>query len=170
MATRERVVARPPVAAPRQRAERAYAPEGASKHLPPLEYRDMPPAPRFWKIVGPSVVLVGIGISSGEFIIWPYITSQVGLIFLWAAAVGIFMQLILNMEIERYTLATGETAIVGFARSWKPWGLVFIACAVIPNFWPGWATSSATLTTFLIGGGNADADRHHLCWSSWAWR
>jgi hypothetical protein len=75
MATRERVVARPPVAEPRQRAERAYAPEGASKHLPPLEYRDMPPAPRFWKIVGPSVVLVGIGISSGEFIIWPYITS-----------------------------------------------------------------------------------------------
>jgi hypothetical protein len=31
---------------------------------------------------------------------------------------------------------------------------VFIACAVIPNFWPGWAASSATLTTFLIGGGN----------------
>jgi hypothetical protein len=100
----------------------------------------MPKAPTFLKIVGPSVVLVGVGISSGEFIIWPYITSQVGLIFLWAAAAG---------------LATGETAIVGFARSWKPWGLVFIACAVLPNFWPGWATSSATLTTFLFGGGNA---------------
>jgi hypothetical protein len=156
MATRERVAQRPaatqPAAAPR---EAAYAPEGASKHLPPLEYRDIPPAPRsMWKVVGPSVVLVGVGISSGEFIIWPYITSQVGLIFLWAAAAGIFMQYILNTEIERYTLATGETAIVGFARSWKPWGLVFVACAVIPNFWPGWATSSATLTSFLFGGGN----------------
>jgi len=156
MATRDRVARRPaatqPVPAPPR--EPAYAPEGASKHLPPLEYRDIPPAPSFWKVVGPSVVLVGVGISSGEFIIWPYITSQVGLIFLWAAAAGIFMQLILNMEIERYTLATGETAIVGFARSWKPWGLFFIAGAVIPNFWPGWATSSATLTTFAIGGGN----------------
>jgi hypothetical protein len=94
MATRDRVARRPaaaqPAVAPREAA--AYAPEGASKHLPPLEYRDIPPAPRFWKIVGPSVVLVGIGISSGEFIIWPYITSQVGLIFLWAALAGIFMQ------------------------------------------------------------------------------
>ena len=154
MATRDRV-ARPPAATqPAAPRERAYAPEGASKHLPPLEYRDIPSPPSFWKVVGPSVVLVGVGISSGEYIIWPYITSQVGLIFLWAAAAGIFMQLILNMEIERYTLATGETAIVGFSRSWKPWGLVFIACAVIPNFWPGWATSSATITTYLFGGGD----------------
>ena len=154
MATRDRTAARQKVAAPARTTDPAYAPEGRSDHLPPLEYRDIPKAPKLRKVIGPSVVLVGVGISSGEFIIWPYITSQVGLIFLWAAAIGIFMQLILNMEIERYTLATGETAIVGFARSWKPWGLVFIACAVIPNFWPGWAASSATLTTFLIGGGN----------------
>jgi hypothetical protein len=24
------------------------------------------------------------------------------------------------MEIERYTLATGETAVTGFSRFWKP--------------------------------------------------
>jgi hypothetical protein len=30
----------------------------------------------------------------------------------------------------------------------------FILGAVIPNFWPGWATSSATLTTFAVGAGN----------------
>ena len=87
MATRQRVERQPapPVTKP-DAVEPAYAPEGKSAHLPPLEYRDMPSAPKFSKIVGPSVVLVGIGISSGEFIIWPYITSQVGLIFLWAAS------------------------------------------------------------------------------------
>jgi hypothetical protein len=156
MATRDRVSRQPQTAAPTRTSTDAagYAPEGQSAHLPPLEYRDMPKAPPFRKIIGPSVVLVGVGISSGEFIIWPYITSQVGLIFLWAAFAGIFMQFILNMEIERYTLATGETAIVGFARSWKPWGMLFILGAVIPNFWPGWATSSATLTTFAVGGGD----------------
>ena len=132
----------------------AYAKEAPSKYLPPLEYRDIPEPLPLRKVIGPSVILVGCGISSGEYIIWPYITSQVGLIFLWAAAAGIFMQLILNMEIERYTLATGETAVVGFARFWKPWGLVFIGCAVIPNIWPGWAASSATLLTYLFGGGN----------------
>jgi hypothetical protein len=33
-------------------------------------------------------------------------------------------QFFINMEIERYTLATGETAITGFSRFWKPWGPV----------------------------------------------
>ena len=28
------------------------------------------------------------------------------------------------MEIERYTLATGETALTGFNRFWRHWGLV----------------------------------------------
>ena len=34
-------------------------------------------------------------------------------------------QFFLNMEIERYTLATGETALTGFSRFWRHWGLVF---------------------------------------------
>ena len=109
-------------------------------------------------------MLVGCGISSGEYIIWPFITSQVGLVFLWAAAAGLFMQLILNMEIERYTLATGETAVAGFARYWKWWGVAFIVCAVVPNMWPGWALSSATLLTFLFGGGDPVRSRSR-CWS-----
>ena len=58
------------------------------------------------------------------------------------------------MEIERYTLATGETAVAGFARFWKPWGILFCVFAVIPNVWPGWGTAGATTFTYLIGGGN----------------
>jgi hypothetical protein len=56
------------------------------------------------------------------------------------------------MEIERYTLATGETALTGFNRSWKHWGLVFAVLVYVGNLWPGWALSSATLATFLFGG------------------
>ena len=106
------------------------------------------------KVLGPGVVSIGIGLSSGELIIWPYITSQVGLVFLWAAVIGILTQLFLNMEIERYTLATGETAITGFSRFWKPWGIVFCLCAIVPNAWPGVATSGATVLTFALGFGN----------------
>ena len=29
-------------------------------------------------------------------------------------------QFFINMEVERYTLATGETAITGFQRPWRP--------------------------------------------------
>jgi hypothetical protein len=123
---------------------------------PPTEVRDLPEPPQhFWRIAGPGIVAAGVGISSGEFILWPYIASQSGLVFLWAAVLGILTQLFLNMEIERYTLATGETALIGFNRFWKHWGLVFALLVYFANLWPGWALSSATLTTFLFGGGSA---------------
>ena len=64
------------------------------------------------------------------------------------------MQYFLNMEIERYTLATGETAVAGFVRFWKPWGVLFCLFTILPNMWPGWATSGVTILTFLMGGGN----------------
>ena len=75
-----------------------------------------------------------------------------GLVFVWAAFVGLATQYFLNMEIERYTLATGETALTGFSRFWRHWGLVFAILAYFANIWPGWATSSATLVTYLVGG------------------
>ena len=106
------------------------------------------------KVLGPGVIAAGIGLASGEFILWPYITSQVGLVFLWAAVVGVVTQFFINMEIERYTLATGETALTGFSRYWRHWGLFFAVLTFLANAWPGWITSSATLVTFIFGGGN----------------
>jgi hypothetical protein len=61
------------------------------------------------------------------------------------------------MEIERYTLATGETALTGFSRSWKHWGLFFALAVYFANLWPGWATSSAAMVTYLLGGGSVAA-------------
>jgi hypothetical protein len=122
---------------------------------PPI-VRDLPDPPRnLWKIVGPGIVAAGVGLSSGEFILWPFIASQAGLVFLWGAIVGVGTQLFLNMEIERYTLATGETALTGFNRAWKHWGLVLAVMVYFANLWPGWALSSATMVTYLFGGGSA---------------
>src|SRR4028118_2426758 len=61
------------------------------------------------------------------------------------------MQYFLNMEIERYTLATGETAVTGFTRFWKPWGIIFCLGAILPNMSPGIAASAAELFTYLFG-------------------
>lgn len=110
-----------------------------------------PPA-NFRKVIGPGIIAAGVGLASGEFILFPYIASQVGLVFVWAAFVGLATQYFLNMEIERYTLATGETALTGFSRYWRHWGLFFAILAYFANIWPGWATSSATLITYLVGG------------------
>ncbi len=127
----------------------AQIPEG---RIGPVQERELPPAPSLKKMIGPGVVLVGVGIASGEYILFPYIASQVGLAFLWAALVGLLTQFFFNMEVERYTLATGETAITGFQRLWRPLGIVMVACAIVPNMWPGWATSGATAALFLFGG------------------
>ncbi len=129
-------------------------PPRAGDRAPATEVRDLPEAPRaIWRIVGPGIVGAGVGLASGEFILWPYIASQVGLVFLWGAVLGVVIQWFLNMEIERYTLATGETALSGFNRLWRHWGIVFVGMVMLANAWPGWATSSATLVTFLFGGG-----------------
>jgi hypothetical protein len=120
----------------------------------PAEERQLPEPPALRRLIGPSVILVGVGVASGEYILFPYIASQAGLVFLWAAVVGVAVQFFINMEIERYTLATGETAIGGFQRLWKPWGGILATGAVLATMWPGWATSAATVTTFAIGGGD----------------
>jgi hypothetical protein len=125
-----------------------------SHNLPAVETRDLPEPVPFRKVVGASVIILATAIGSGEFVLWPYITSQVGLVFMWAAIVGFLIQFFINMEVERYTLATGETALTGFARLWKPWGVLFIVFALCQNFWPGWATGAATTLTFAIGGGD----------------
>ncbi|HZI79203.1 MAG TPA: Nramp family divalent metal transporter [Vicinamibacterales bacterium] len=121
--------------------------------LPRRDVRDMPAPPRnYWRLVGPGIVAGGVGLSSGEFVLWPFIASQVGLVLLWGALVGVVTQFFLNMEVERYTLATGETAVTGFNRFWRHWGLVFAVLGYFANLWPGWAISSATLASYLFGG------------------
>lgn len=121
--------------------------------LAPLITAELPEPPlSVWKIVGPGIVAAGAGLGTGEFILFPFIASQVGLAFLWAAVVGVVLQYFLNMEIERYALATGETTISGFNRLGCHWGLVMLLMVIATMVWPGWAASSATLLTYLTGG------------------
>ena len=67
----------------------AHARPHAADGLPVREVRDLPEPPRnYWRLVGPGIVAGGVGLSSGEFVLWPFIASQVGLILLWGAIVG----------------------------------------------------------------------------------
>ena len=126
------------------------ATELPSKYLPAVGYRDLPEPRGLRRYMGASIILTATALGSGELVLWPYITTQVGLGIVWLAVVGITMQFFLNMEIERYTLITGETAVTGFSRMWLPWGIVFVLGAILPNAWPGWASSGATVFTFIF--------------------
>jgi hypothetical protein len=54
------------------------------------------------------------------------------------------------MEVERYTLATGETAVTGFQRLWKGFGLVMVACAIRPQHLGALAYAGAGGTNNLV--------------------
>jgi Mn2+/Fe2+ NRAMP family transporter len=127
------------------------ATEIPSKNVTPVEYADLPEPLPMRKVIGPSVLLLAGAIGSGEYVLWPYITSQVGLALVWLVLIGVGTQYFLNMEIERYTLATGETAVTGFTRLWKPWGGLFIIMTIVPWAWPGWATGGTTTLSYAFG-------------------
>ncbi|MBW2282755.1 MAG: Nramp family divalent metal transporter [Deltaproteobacteria bacterium] len=120
--------------------------------LPPPGRRALPPVPALRALLGPGIILAGLSIGSGEFVLWPRLTAQFGFAIFWAAWIGVTIQFFLNMEIERYTLATGESAVVGFLRLSRVFGPVFLLCGTLPWIWPGWATGAGTLLSWQIGG------------------
>lgn len=120
--------------------------------LPPLRYRDLPEAPHWRKLVGPSIILAGLALGSGEFVFWPYVTYRSGFVFFWACMLGVLTQFFMNLEIERWTLATGESAITGFCRLSRHWAWVMLIMNVVPWVWPGWATGASLLLSWTLFG------------------
>lgn len=106
----------------------------------------------FWKIAGPGAVLVGLSIGAGEIVIWPRIVAEYGPSMIWAAALGVSLQLVVNLEIGRWTIATGETIFTGFSRIWKGFGSVFIILTLMGWLAPGWAMASGLAMKALLVG------------------
>ena len=96
--------------------------------------------------IGPSFVLLGLALGSGELILWPYLAARYGLGLLWGGLLGITFQFILNTETMRYSLAWGESVFVGFRKlaRWIP--LWFIFSTFIPWSLPGFSSATAQIT------------------------
>jgi hypothetical protein len=121
-------------------------------NLSPFTKKDMPEPLAFRKLIGPSFIILGVGLGSGELILWPYLASNFGLGIIWAAVLGITFQFFINMEIERYTLATGESIFVGLTRKYgKVSPYWFISTTLIPWMWPGIIASAATVFAAAFG-------------------
>ena len=121
--------------------------------IPPLKQADMPERTSgFWKMTGPGAVMIGMAIGSGELILWPWITAKFGTEMMWAAALGVFMQLWINIEIGRWAVATGESPLTGFARLSKLWVYFFLLLIFVGAFLPGWGRATGTAIKILILG------------------
>ncbi len=117
------------------------------KGAPKARVRSFPRPRSVIQSLGPTIIVLSLGIGSGEFILWPYLTVHHGFGILWGALLGITLQLILVLEIKRYTVVTGENIIQGFVRLNKLFAPWLILSTVIGFGWPGFASMSASLIT-----------------------
>jgi Mn2+/Fe2+ NRAMP family transporter len=112
--------------------------------------------------VGPGAVLVGLAIGAGELIVWPITTARYGAGLAWAAMLGVALQLIINVEVGRYTLATGETSYAGFARLGRVWVPIFLMLNVLGWLLPAWARTCAGAVKALTVGADGPGE-------AWMW-
>jgi hypothetical protein len=117
-----------------------------------------PPTPKglaWFAIVGPGVIVLGVSIGSGEFLLGPAAFVKYGLSLLWVTLVAVFFQAIFNTEVMRYVVATGEPVFSGFMRT-KPsapaWAWLYAAFFFLQIGWPAWAATSAGVIFFLAAG------------------
>lgn len=109
------------------------------------------PPKSFINLLGPGLVLIAMGLGSGEFVLWPYLTAQYGLGILWGALVGILLQYIVSNETGRFTLATDRSVFVGFAKLFRFFPYWFILSTFLSFIWPGIIASSGDIFAHILG-------------------
>ncbi|MBC7896996.1 MAG: Nramp family divalent metal transporter [Cytophagaceae bacterium] len=113
----------------------------------------MPRGLQWLGVVGPGVIVLGASIGSGEFLLGPAAFVKYGLTMLWVAGAAMVLQTLFNVELMRYTLATGEPVVTGFMRT-KPhatfWAWVYAGLYFLQVGWPAWAGTAAGAFFFLF--------------------
>ncbi len=113
----------------------------------------MPPAGKapekfsFLKLAGPGLVVAATGIGSGDVVAATVGGARYGVVLLWAIALGAFFKYVLNEGIARWQLATGKTALEGWAEHLPAW--VTYTFAIYLVIWTVAVTAALTNATGL---------------------
>ena len=141
--------------------------------LPDWGTKPLPAPPPFTRrnilrTIGPGIIGLGAAIGSGEWLLGPSVIVAYGPILLWITTVAVLLQVLLNLEMARYTIYTGEPIISGYMRTWPGpgfWGSTYSALAFLQDGWPGWALAAATATAaLLLGRMPTAADADFIIW------
>ena len=112
---------------------------------------DLPRVPKLAHVVGPSAILLGASLGSGETLFWPLLVATYGWGIYWLFVLGVSTQFFVNTEIQRWTVATGESIFRAFERVSPLWPLAFLVFGFVSLGWPGWAASAAKVGTIGLG-------------------
>jgi Mn2+/Fe2+ NRAMP family transporter len=91
------------------------------------------PPQGFWaalRRIGPGMILAASIVGSGELIATTTLGAEVGYAALWVILLSCFIKPVVQAEMARYTIASGETGLAGFDRvpgprlkvNWIVWG------------------------------------------------
>lgn len=119
---------------------------------PFLIHNNVPRVPSLRHLIGPSIIALAMGLGAGEFLLWPNLITANGFSIWWLFWVGVVTQFVVIGEIERWTVATGESVFGGMARlaRWGLWPWFFLIATLVSFFWPGWASQSAEFAGNII--------------------
>lgn len=136
------------------------AADEARSGLEPWDRAELPAPPptqgfQILAVIGPGAILLGSAIGSGEWLVGPAVFVKYGLTLLWVSSIAIFLQTVLNTELVRYTLYTGEPAVIGFMRT-RPharfWAVIYALMYLAQTGWPAWAGAAAGASFYLFAG------------------
>ena len=128
--------------------------------LPEWRRSDLPQPPAYTlrnvvRVIGPGAILLGLSLGSGDWMLGPAATAHWGPQILWICTASVLLQALLNTEMGRYTLATGEPVFAGFMRvapGPRLWGPAYALLHLAQVGWPGWALAAASaLTAAFLG-------------------
>ena len=91
---------------------------------PDNQSADARPSVSFLKLAGPGLVVAATGIGSGDVVSATVGGARYGVVLLWAILAGAFFKFVLQEGIARWQLATGKTALEGWAEylpAWVKW-------------------------------------------------
>lgn len=99
------------------------------------------------KLAGPGLIVAATGIGSGDVVSATVGGARYGVMLLWAIAVGAFFKFVLTEGIARWQLATGLTAVEGWAEYLPAWVKVYFGVYLL--FWTVAVSAALTNATGL---------------------
>ncbi len=135
---------------------------------PPLEIGDLPTpeevfkvkriglAELFFIVLGPAVIALSLAVGSGEWMLGPLAVGQYGFKGIgWVILVSAVLQTFYNVELARFTIATGEPPITAFGRTppgYLLWVPLALFCFYLAFILGGWAVAAGSSLFALFTG------------------
>ena len=92
---------------------------------------EAPISQSFLRLAGPGLIVAASGIGSGDVVSATVSGANYGVVLLWAIALGAFLKFVLNEGIARWQLATGLTALEGWAEYLPAWVKIYFGVYLV---------------------------------------